>query len=242
MGKDNEINNLQNAKPRNTLPAEGPKIIKSKTVTTTFVASPTPLRIGGTVSSQDKVQKPITHRYIRNPIFDMDDRGRISALWEFDVKGKDGNFELNEELLPHVEFHVSKSGDPTNTGARWPSVAIILECYYSDQPMSKFRSRSWFSLPKQEGKVGWRNFCHKTHIEMPVLESPNLDDDEALHPLFLQVGSARGKYPQFTIFDPLEGDPQGLVFNTSAECQAFERYKPSPPGPGPSVDGDPHAE
>ena len=177
-GKDNVINNLQNAKPRNTLPAEGPKIVKSKTVTTTFVASPTPLRIGGTVSSQeDKVQKPITHRYIQNPIFDMD---RISALWEFDVKGKDGNFELNEELLPRVEFHVSKSGDPTSTRAGWPSVAIILECYYSDQPMSKFRSRSWFSLPRQEGKVGWHNFCHKTHIEMRVLELPELDASSSL--------------------------------------------------------------
>ena len=100
--------------------------------------------------------------------------------------------------------------------------------------------------------MGWKNFCHKTHIQMPVKGLP--DDDEKLHSLVLPVEvpatgtspHSKTYYYQFVEGNSQESQGFKFVFHTAAECKAFEgdRFiKPSSrPKAGPSVDRSLYAE
>ena len=202
---------MRNPKPTNAV-SERIKFVTTKEVSTTGTASATPsLQLGGKVSAQeDRFWQPFECKYVENPHNAKEKH--ISALWEFCYMDKRDNFDLDDQLLPHVEFHVSKNP--------WPSISFTIACYYWQRPTTT----SWL---RRRGKVGWRDFCHQTRIVMPILEWHN---NERLHCLHLPIPSPTTISPYFVEdYNPAEGDVQKLIFRTSAEYKPFVPHRSTHP-------------
>ena len=124
------------------------------------------------------------------------------------------DLEFNQQLLPGVEFRVSKD--------EWDSAHVTIACYYSRRQNTLQQVTSWRSTGGRN--IGWRNFCHETRIAIPTADWPN---HERLHQLKLSLRGPTCTSPVVAPYKPADHDAQKLIFYTSAECKAFVLHNSS---------------
>jgi hypothetical protein len=214
--------NIREPKPDNSFRTD--KVPQTTEGTLTVKASVNPTIEGSVKRGIVKNVEPITWKLDENP---AKREPHISASWRFDVRDKKDGFQLLVEQLPSVEFRLSER-------PRHPVSFII--CSYYQRPLLQLTAWRRWNSPG----VGWRNFCHETHIGIPVADKPNDDD---LRHLSLPI-TAPAKTEEYSVVaqsDQHDEAPKWF-FCTSAECKSFVPRKASPPhgnqdshGRGPQV-------